>query len=150
MPWLRRWLQRDDRHLFKSATPVPEIDPIDELARIVGAAQERDAEDERRFDLPIRPDTKIFDTNTVFVGVVSEADFDRARRYLWELRIHQRYDDWLDSRHGRFMGLSLGGREANFVTVKLSDFLRWCKLRRISPSEGALDAFAGHSGLRSS
>jgi hypothetical protein len=29
---------------------VPDIDPIEELARIVGEAQERDDEDERRFD----------------------------------------------------------------------------------------------------
>jgi hypothetical protein len=42
--WLHRWRQRDDRHLFKSQHPLPEIDPIEELARIVGEAQERDAE----------------------------------------------------------------------------------------------------------
>jgi hypothetical protein len=50
MRWLRRWRERDDRHLFKAATPLPEIDPVEELARIVGEAQESDAEDERRFD----------------------------------------------------------------------------------------------------
>lgn len=52
MLWLRRRRERDDRHLFKAAapTPLPEIDPIEELARIVGDAQERDANDERRFD----------------------------------------------------------------------------------------------------
>ena len=52
MRWLRRWRERDDRHLFKATppTPLPEIDPIDELARIVGDAQERDAGDEGRFE----------------------------------------------------------------------------------------------------
>jgi hypothetical protein len=50
MRWLRRWGERDDRHLIKGATPLPEIDPIEELARIVGEAQERDADDERRFE----------------------------------------------------------------------------------------------------
>lgn len=50
MRWLRRWRERDDRHLIKGATPLPGIDPIDELARIVGGAQERDAEDEGRFE----------------------------------------------------------------------------------------------------
>jgi hypothetical protein len=55
MRWLRRWRERDDRHLIKSATPLPEIDPIEELARIVGEAQERDAEDERRFERLSRP-----------------------------------------------------------------------------------------------
>ena len=50
MRWFRRWRERDDRHLIKGATPLPEIDPIEELARIVGEAQERDAEDERSFE----------------------------------------------------------------------------------------------------
>jgi hypothetical protein len=49
MRWLLRWRERDDRHLFKAAT-LPEIDPVEELARIVGEAQASDAEDERRFD----------------------------------------------------------------------------------------------------
>jgi hypothetical protein len=55
MRWLRRWRERDDRHLIKGATPLPEIDPIDELARVVGEAQERDAEDEGRFERLSRP-----------------------------------------------------------------------------------------------
>jgi hypothetical protein len=50
MRWLRRWRERDDQHLFKASTPLPDIDPIEELARIVGDAQERDNEDERRFE----------------------------------------------------------------------------------------------------
>ena len=54
--WLRRWRERDDRRLIKSAAaPLPEIDPIDELARIVGDAQERDADDEGRFERLARP-----------------------------------------------------------------------------------------------
>ena len=56
MRWFRRWRERDDRHLIKSAAaPLPEIDPIDELARIVGDAQERDADDEGRFERLSRP-----------------------------------------------------------------------------------------------
>jgi hypothetical protein len=50
MSWLRYWRARDDRHLIKSAAPLPEIDPIEEWDRIISAAQERDAEDERRFE----------------------------------------------------------------------------------------------------
>jgi hypothetical protein len=50
--WLRRWRERDDRHLFKA----PEVDPVDELIRMVGEAQERDAEDERRLYQPLRGD----------------------------------------------------------------------------------------------
>jgi hypothetical protein len=49
MRWLRHRRERDDRHLLRP-TPLPEIDPIEELARIVGDAQERDAEDEARFE----------------------------------------------------------------------------------------------------
>jgi hypothetical protein len=45
--WLRRWRERDDQRLVKRAAE-PDIDPIEELARIVGQAQDRDAEDERR------------------------------------------------------------------------------------------------------
>jgi hypothetical protein len=48
--WLRRWRERDDRHPVKPAHHLPEIDPIEELARLVGEAQTRDAEDERRFE----------------------------------------------------------------------------------------------------
>jgi hypothetical protein len=44
--WFRRWRERDDRHLIKSQNPLPEVDPIEELARIIGDAQEQDAEDE--------------------------------------------------------------------------------------------------------
>ena len=50
MRWLRRWRERDDRHLVKSGTPLPDIDPIEELDRLVGEAQERDAKDEGRFE----------------------------------------------------------------------------------------------------
>ena len=49
MRWLHRWRERDDQHLFKASTPLPDIDPIGELGRLIGEAQERDAEDERRF-----------------------------------------------------------------------------------------------------
>jgi hypothetical protein len=48
--WIRRWRERDDRHLIKLQNPLPEVDPIEELARIIGDAQEQDAEDEGRFN----------------------------------------------------------------------------------------------------
>ena len=48
--WLRRWRERDDRSLVKRSAPEQDLDPIEELARVVGEAQERDAEDERRLD----------------------------------------------------------------------------------------------------
>lgn len=54
--WLRRWRERDDRRLIKGAVPPADVDPIEELARIVGEAQERDADDERRFDDLMRGD----------------------------------------------------------------------------------------------
>jgi hypothetical protein len=84
----------------------------------------------------------------VLVGVVSAADFERARGCIAELSSHRGYDDWLDSRNGRFMGLSLGGAEASLVTVALDDFIRWCGARNLRPSEVALDAFALHATLR--
>ena len=87
--------------------------------------------------------------NKVLVGVVSAADFERAQASISELSSYGGYDDWLDSRYGHFMGLSLGGAEASLETVALDDFLDWCDTRRLCPSESALDAYAQHSGLRS-
>ena len=49
MRWLRRWRERDDRSLTKSTLPLPDVDPIEELSRLIGEAQKRDAEDQRRF-----------------------------------------------------------------------------------------------------
>jgi hypothetical protein len=84
--------------------------------------------------------------NKVLIGVVSAADFERARGFVSELENYSGYDDWLDSRYGRFMGLSLGGADASLVTVALKDFLGWCGDRKIRPSEAALDVFASGFG----
>ena len=54
--WLRRWRERDDQHLVKAHEPLPDIDQIEELARIVSEAQERDADDERRGYHPMPSD----------------------------------------------------------------------------------------------
>jgi hypothetical protein len=54
--WLRRWRERADLHLFKRTEPVRNLDPIGELARMVGEAQERDADDERGLDHPMPSD----------------------------------------------------------------------------------------------
>jgi hypothetical protein len=85
--------------------------------------------------------------NKVLVGVVSAADFERAQECISELSHYSGYDDWLDSRYGRFMGLSLGGAEASMETVPLDDFLNWCGARRVPPTEVALDAYAQHAEL---
>lgn len=80
--------------------------------------------------------------NKVLVGVVSKSEFERAQHWISELSNHCGYNDWLDSRYGRFMGLSLGGEDAALVTVALNDFLDWCGDCKIHPNEAALDAFA--------
>ena len=85
----------------------------------------------------------------ILVGVVSPADFGRARRCISELSSYSDYDDWLDSRYGRFIGLSTAGAEARLETVALDDFLDWCGARRMRPSEAGLDAYALDSGLHS-
>jgi hypothetical protein len=51
---LRRWRGRDDGHLVKPAGSLADIDPLEELIRVVNEAQERDAEDERRLYHPMR------------------------------------------------------------------------------------------------
>jgi hypothetical protein len=83
--------------------------------------------------------------NKVLVGVVAAADFERARMCISELSNYRDYEDWLDSRYGLFMGLSLGGAEASLETVAFDDFLDWCDGCGMRPSEVALDAYAVHS-----
>ena len=89
--------------------------------------------------------------NKVLVGVVPSGEFERARESISELSNYSDYDDWLDSRYGRFMGLSTAGAEASLETVPLEDFLSWCASRRMRPSEDALDDYAqlaSHSSRR--
>ena len=51
---LRRWRERDDKHLVKPAGSLADVDPLVKLIRVVNEAQERDAEDERRLYHPMR------------------------------------------------------------------------------------------------
>jgi hypothetical protein len=81
----------------------------------------------------------------VSIGVFSAAEFEIARRLISGLSAHLTYDDWLDCRYGTFMGRSLGGDDAQLVTVSLGPFLEWCDDRGLRPSETTLDAFALHS-----
>ena len=69
--------------------------------------------------------------------------------YISELSHYCDYDDWLDGRIGRFMGLSMAGAEASLETVALDDFLDWCNAHRMRPTEAALDAYAEYSRRRS-
>ena len=87
--------------------------------------------------------------NKILVGVVPATDFERARDYISELSDYSDYDDWLDSRYGRFMGLSLSGIDTSLEMVALDDFLDWCGAHGVLPSEAALDAFASRSSLPS-
>jgi hypothetical protein len=87
--------------------------------------------------------------NKILVGVVSANEFERAQARISELSSFVGYEDWLDSRYGRFMSLSLGGAEAILETVSLDDFLRWCRARKMRPSEASLDTYAQHSASSS-
>ncbi len=80
--------------------------------------------------------------NNVSIAVLSSSEFEKARRQISELTRHASYDDWLDRRYGRFMGLSLGGDDARLVMIRLGDFLNWCRARKMGLSEAALDAYA--------
>jgi hypothetical protein len=86
--------------------------------------------------------------NKILVGVVSATDFERAQGCISELSDYSDYDDWLDSRYGRFMGLSMSGVESSLEPVALDDFLDWCGARRMRPTEAALDAYASNSCSR--
>ena len=78
----------------------------------------------------------------VSIAVLSAEEFDIARRLMSDLSAHLSYDDWVDCRYGTFMGRSLGGDEAELVTVSLGPFLAWCDDQGLRPSESTLDAFA--------
>ena len=58
MRWLRRWRERDDRHLFKSAAaaPLPDIDPIEELDRLVRRSSSARRRGRRSFRAPVTPE----------------------------------------------------------------------------------------------
>jgi len=81
-------------------------------------------------------------------AVLSPAEFEIARGLISELSDYAGYDDWLDSRYGRYMGYSLGGADAELVDVNLAPFLDWCVVHKLRPSESALDAFALESVSR--
>jgi hypothetical protein len=81
----------------------------------------------------------------VSIALLSAAEFELARRFVGELSTHRTYEDWVDCRHGAFMGLSIGGEDAGVVTVRLEPFVRWCAQHGLTPSEAALDAFAAQS-----
>jgi hypothetical protein len=53
---LRGRRERDDSHLVKPTGSSADIDPLEELIRVVSEAQERDAEDELRLYHPMRGD----------------------------------------------------------------------------------------------
>jgi hypothetical protein len=53
---LRRRCERDDGHFVKPTGSSADIQPVEELIRVVSEAQERDAEDELRLYHPMRRD----------------------------------------------------------------------------------------------
>jgi hypothetical protein len=81
----------------------------------------------------------------IAVALLSANEFEIARRFIPELLEYRDYDDWLDCRYGRFMGSSLGGLDAELVSVRLEDFLSWCRHHQIAPNEPALDEFGRHA-----
>lgn len=81
------------------------------------------------------------------VAILSLEDFKNAQLLLSDLSEYPGYEDWLDCRYGRLMGLSMAGVETNFVEIKFENFLLWCKRNGICPSERALDEFASNQKL---
>ena len=81
----------------------------------------------------------------IAVALLSANEFEIARRFIPELLEYRDYDDWVDCRYGRLMGCSLGGLDAELVSVGLEEFLNWCRNHQIAPSEPALDQFSRHA-----
>lgn len=78
----------------------------------------------------------------VAIGLLAEREFERARASIPDLADYSNYWDWLDSREGLQIGLSMAGVDAPTVCVSLSSFLEWLGLTGASSDERALDAFA--------
>jgi hypothetical protein len=96
--------------------------------------------------MPERVDTdRMIAMTDIAVALLSANEFEIARRFIPELLEYRDYDDWLDCRYGRFMGCSLGGLDAGLITVRLEEFLNWCRNHHIAPSEPALDEFSRHA-----
>jgi hypothetical protein len=76
------------------------------------------------------------------IAMVSSEEFESGRAVIAEFSEHPSYEDWIDSREGLFMGLSMSGVDSRLVDVSLKDFLAWCEAEGFEPSEPALDSFA--------
>lgn len=96
--------------------------------------------------LDLGPQGPVFDRRVrlaiAAIGLFDESEFARARMKFADLAIYSDYQDWLDSREGLQIGLSMAGVEAKIVRVRLASFLRWRALAGAACVEPALDAFA--------
>jgi hypothetical protein len=76
------------------------------------------------------------------LAVTSKEEFAWAQVAIPDLSLQDSYEDWLDSREGFQIGLSMAGVDVRMVRVELTPFLAWCRLTRTRPNERRLDAFA--------
>jgi hypothetical protein len=87
----------------------------------------------------IDPQTR---AHVAVLAITSEEEFAWAQVTISDLSLHDSYQDWLDSREGFQIGLSVAGVDVRMVRVELTPFLVWCRLTRTQPSERTLDSFA--------
>ncbi len=76
------------------------------------------------------------------IALVAEDEFTLARAAIPEWREYSCYEEWLESREGFQMGLTMAGVEVRMVPVVLSTFLGWCRETKTQSSAGALETFA--------
>jgi hypothetical protein len=81
------------------------------------------------------------------VAVLCDRDFERARALIPDIAPHEDYEDWLDDRYGATIGLCSSGVDARMVAVDLASFVAWRRFAGVTPSQKALDAFAGLVGI---
>jgi hypothetical protein len=79
------------------------------------------------------------------IALVAEEEFALAREAIPEWTDYASYEEWLDSREGFQMGLTMAGVEVKMVPVMLSAFLVWCRYTQTHSSAVALETFAGLS-----
>jgi hypothetical protein len=79
------------------------------------------------------------------IALVAEDEFALARVTIPEWSEFSSYEEWLDSREGFQMGLTMAGVDVRMVPIVLSAFLVWCRHTQTQSSAGALETFAGLS-----
>ena len=66
------------------------------------------------------------------IAMLTSEEFERGREFVPEFSNYFSYEDWVDSREGLFIGLSMAGADSRLVSVSLEDFRSWCDAQGVN------------------